>query len=83
VNRTGVVAARTGDLGDTVLRRSVGDQHILAVHGWRVTYNPGYLDIAFPPADEERVRSAVTRIAARLDCEILSADHFDGTPAWR
>jgi hypothetical protein len=70
-------------IGDTVLRRTSGDQHIVATDAWRVTYNPSYLELAFPPRDKKRIRSTVERIAADLGCEILSAEHFDGTTAWK
>jgi hypothetical protein len=63
-------------LGETALRRSVDDQHIVATGTWRVTYNPEYLEIAFPPEDRERVRAAMDRFAARVGSEVLSFRNF-------
>lgn len=70
------LAALRATLGETTLRRSVGDQHIVATDAWRVTYNPEYLEIAFPPGDREQVRAAMDRFAARVGGEVLSFRNF-------
>lgn len=65
-----------------MLRRSSGGQHIVAAGEWRVTYNPGSLEIALPPDDLDDVREAMRRVVAALGCEVVAAADFDGAPAW-
>lgn len=55
---------------------SADDQHVVVTDAWRVTYNPEYLEIAFPPGDRDEVRAAMDRFAARVGGEVLSFSDF-------
>ncbi|MGM1058962.1 SMI1/KNR4 family protein [Saccharothrix sp. Mg75] len=63
-------------LGDTTVRRSVGDQHVVDAGDWRVTYDPQGFEITYPPADVKRVHAVVAQAAAALGCEVLPRDVF-------
>jgi hypothetical protein len=69
-------------LAPTTLRRSSGTQHIFVTGEWRVTHDPNFVRFAYPPADHDRVRDVMRAAATTMGCEIRSATHFDGRPAW-
>lgn len=53
--------------------------------GWRLTYETVYghqIRVAFPPADEERVRDTLFDAARRMGCQVMSTTTHLGEPVW-
>ncbi|MFF7591359.1 SMI1/KNR4 family protein [Kitasatospora purpeofusca] len=53
--------------------------------GWRLTYETAYghrIRIAFPPADEDQVRSTLFAAIRSMGCDVLSTTTHRGEPVW-
>ncbi|KOV34081.1 hypothetical protein ADK60_11850 [Streptomyces sp. XY431] len=53
--------------------------------GWRLTYETAYghrIRIAFPPADEDQVRSTLLAAIHSMGCDVLSTTTHRGEPVW-
>ena len=53
--------------------------------GWRLTYETAYghqIRIAYPPDDEERVRTVILGAVERMGCRVLAITTHRGQPTW-
>ncbi|MFF7237992.1 SMI1/KNR4 family protein [Streptomyces collinus] len=53
--------------------------------GWRLTYETAYshqIRIAFPPEDEDQVRSTLLAAVHSMGCDVLSTTTHRGQPVW-
>ncbi|MFD9125831.1 SMI1/KNR4 family protein [Kitasatospora sp. NPDC059571] len=53
--------------------------------GWNLTYETGYghqIRVAFPPEDEDRVRTTLLAAARRMGCDVLATTTHRGEPVW-
>ncbi|RZU28569.1 hypothetical protein EV284_5896 [Streptomyces sp. BK022] len=75
----------TADRGGYAQGEYRQDHFAATALGWKVTYetDAGHrIGIAFPPADADRVRSALLAAAHSMGCDVLSATTHRGRPAW-
>jgi hypothetical protein len=75
----------TADRGGYVRDDHRQDHFVASERGWKLTYETAYghqIRIAFPPQDEDQVRSVLLDTVRRMGCDVLSTTSHRGQPVW-
>jgi hypothetical protein len=77
--------APTSDRGGYARGETRQDHFAATERGWKLTYETAHghrIRIAFPPEDEEQVRSTLFAAIHAMGCDVLSTTTHRGQPVW-